>query len=249
MKHIGIIGSGWLAQAMAKAWQGKYHLTLTTRDSEKQQTLAAAGYDCVLYELGEPLPLLAEIDTLIIATTSKDLAAHQQLLSQLKEYPGLPVYFTSSTSVYPNDGKVHTENSPHIKTDHPLYAIEQCLQQHPKTSVIRCGGLIGPGRHPGRFFRNKAIPAPNAPVNLLPQVDAVGVFRHLIENNISGITINACHSEHPKKGDYYPQMARAIGLTPPAMGHDNSPGKVVDSRRLTDEVNYQFTGDIWQIEE
>lgn len=249
MKHIGIIGSGWLAQAMAKAWQGQYPLTLTTRDSEKQQALAAAGYDCVLYELGEPLPLLAEIDTLIIATTSKNLEAHQQLLSQLKEYPELPVYFTSSTSVYLNDGRNHAEDSPHIKTDHPLYAIEQCLHQHPKTSMIRCGGLIGPGRHPGRFFRNKAIPAPNAPVNLLPQVDAVGVFRYLIEHNISGITLNACHSEHPKKGDYYPQMARAIGLTAPAIGQNDSPGKVVDNRRLTDEVNYQFMGDIWQVEE
>lgn len=249
MKHLGIIGSGWLAQAMARAWQNRHQVTLTTRTPEKQQTLAIAGFDCLIYQLGDYLPVLEAIDCLIIATTSKDLPAHQQLRSQLQSYPQLPVLFTSSTSVYPNNGTIHGEDSPDIKTDHPLYLIEQCLQQHPTTSVIRCGGLIGPGRHPGRFFRNKAIPAPNAPVNLLPLEDAIGVFMHLIEQQITGTTVNACHNEHPLKGEYYPKMAQSIGLPTPEIGHDDSPGKTVDTRRLTNEFNYSLKSDIWQIED
>ncbi|KAA3639650.1 MAG: hypothetical protein DWP95_10065 [Proteobacteria bacterium] len=247
--RLGIIGSGWLAQAMAQAWRDQHTITLTTRNPEKRKQLETAGFNSLCYNLGDDLALLADIDGLIIATTSKDLKAHQSLLKQITQYPDLALLFTSSTAVYPNDGRTHTENSDQLLTEHPLYAIEQCLRQHPRTTVIRCGGLIGPGRHPGRFFRNKAIPAPQAPVNLLPLVDAIGVFQHVIEHNISGITVNACHNEHPSKGSYYPKMARAIGLPAPAIGQNDSPGKIVDTRRLTDQLKYTLQGDIWQIEE
>lgn len=249
MKHLGIIGSGWLAQAMARAWQNQYRLTLTTRNKDKQQELIQQGFDCLIYNMGDDFACLADIDCLIIATTSKDLNAHRQLMNQLKNHPDIPVLFTSSTSVYPNDGKTHGEDSPDIKTDHPLYLIEQCLQKHPKATVIRCGGLIGPGRHPGRFFQNKAIPSPKAPVNLLPLQDAIGVFEHLIEQQITGTTVNACHNEHPLKGEYYPKMAQSIGLPAPEIGHNDNPGKIVDTRRLTNEFNYSLKSDIWQIAE
>jgi hypothetical protein len=106
---------GWLAQGMARAWKNHNQITLTTRNPEKQQALATEGLDCVIYDLGDKLPLLADMDYLIIATTSKDLPAHQQLRSQLKQHPELPVLFTSSTSVYPNDGQTHGEDSPEIK--------------------------------------------------------------------------------------------------------------------------------------
>ncbi len=250
MKHIGIIGSGWLAQALANAWQSQYRITLTTRSPDKQKQLKAVGFHAVLYSLGHDLSLLTDIDCLIIATTSKDLSAHRQLVNQLKNHPDLPVLFTSSSSVYPNNGQSHAEDSPDIKTDHPLYQIEQCLQQHPKTTIIRCGGLIGPGRHPGRFFRNKAIPSPKAPVNLLPLTDAIGIFSHIIEQQITGTTVNACHNEHPLKGDYYPIMARSIDLPAPDIRHDiEGQGKIVDTRRLTNELNYSLKSDIWQIAE
>lgn len=248
MKHIGVIGSGWLAQAMARAWQKRYQVTLTSLNPEKQQKLNAQGLNCEIHNLGEPLPFLTEIDALIIATTSKDLSVHQLLLNQLQSHRDLPLLFTSSTSVYPNDGRKHAEDSPRIKTDHPLYAIEQGLQQHPKTTIIRCGGLIGPGRHPGRFFQNKAISSPDAPVNLLPLEDAIGIFSHVIEQQLTGTTLNACHSEHPPKGQYYPKMAQAIGLPAPKIGQDNSsPGKIIDTNRLINELGYRLQGDIWQI--
>lgn len=249
MKHIGVIGSGCLAQAMARAWQQRYRVTLTSRNPEKQQKLNAQGLNCEIHNLGEPLPFLTEIDALIIATTSKDLSAHQLLLNQLQSHRDLPLLFTSSTSVYPNDGRKHAEDSPHIRSDHPLFLIEHCLQQHPGTTIIRCGGLIGPGRHPGRFFRDKTIPSPLAPVNLLPLVDAVGIFWHVMTHHLVGTTINACYNQHPAKGDYYPKMAQSIDLPAPEIGQDGSPGKIVDTRRLTEQLNYQFKDDIWQIED
>ncbi|MCX7545549.1 Rossmann-fold NAD(P)-binding domain-containing protein [Marinicella gelatinilytica] len=247
--NIGIIGSGWLAQAMARAWRAKGQITLTTRDSEKQQQLIDQGFNCVIYELGDELPFLASIDTLIIATTSKQLNAHQSLIKHLEQFPDLKILFTSSTSVYPNDSKTHAEDSKQVITDHPLYLIEQCLQQHPETTVIRCGGLIGPGRHPGRFFRDKPIPSPHAPVNLLPLVDAVGVYWFIIEQNIGNMTINACHHEHPTKGEYYPKMAKSIGLKPPTISqHNSNPGKTVNSRLLTEALGYAMQGSIWEID-
>jgi len=250
MQHIGLIGSGWLAQGMARAWHNQYQITLTTRDPEKQQQLIAQGISCLIYNMGDEAPWLADIDCLIIATTSKSLTVHQQLLNQIQHHPDLPVLFTSSTSVYPNDGQRHTEDSPYLLKDHPLYLIEHCLQQHPKTTVIRCGGLIGPGRHPGRFFKNKSISAPQAPVNLLPLDDATGIFAHVMENHYIGTTINACHDQHPTKGHYYSTMAESLGLPTPDSRHDSTgQGKIVDTHHLIHKLNYQLQSNIWSIDQ
>jgi hypothetical protein len=87
-------------------------------------------------------------------------------------------------------------------------------------------------------------------VNLLPLVDAVGIFWHVMKHHLVGTTMNACHNQHPTKGEYYPKMAQAIGLpTPPCQTTNDSPGKIVDTNRLINELGYRLQGNIWQIEE
>jgi|SRR5690606_28086505 len=248
--RIVVIGSGWLAQPLAQALQSQDHqVHLTTRDLKKQNHLHQQGLKAVIYQIGEPLPEpVKDADILIIATPSKDIPTHQQLLKQLQQLPQLRPIFISSTSVYANDGTTHNESSTGLLTDSPLYQIEQMLQQHPNTSVIRCGGLIGPNRHPGRFFAGKTLTNPQAPVNLLPQIDALGVVLMLVNNGLKNIVINACSDDHPAKGEYYPTMTKQLKLPVPTIENcQTNPGKVVSTKHLTSQLNYQFQGSIWHI--
>ncbi len=248
--NIGLIGSGWLAHPLALALQDQNHqVYVTTRHREKQKQLQEQGLTTEIYQIGEPLPAsLRAADVLIIATPSKDIVAHQRLLTELLQLPKLRPIFISSTSVYDEDGKTHTEDSPGILSEKPLYKIEQLMRQHPNTTIIRCGGLIGPKRHPGRYYSGKTIKNPQAPVNLLPQVDAIGIIGMVVNKGLVNTVINACSDDHPLKGDYYPKMTQQLELPAATIGtkSDNF-GKTVNTDRLTLQLNYQFQGSIWKI--
>lgn len=68
------------------------------------------------------------------------------------------IIFTSSTSVYgdaPGVMKEGTERRPVTASGKVLKELEDWLHNLPGTQVdiVRLAGLVGPGRHPGRFCR------------------------------------------------------------------------------------------------
>jgi len=243
---ISIIGSGWLAQPLADQFlEDKHHVTVTTTQEDKLVALKTKGFNAMQYVLGDQLAkpsALFEVDVLVIAITGKDIEAYDILMDQLNDYPSLNIIYISSTSVYQNNDQVHSEDSQSLNADNPLLEIEKLIQTHPNATVIRMAGLVGPGRHPGRFFtKDKPIKNPNAKVNLIHLDDCIGIIDAVITQDQWNQVFNACADTHPTKGKFYPFMSKQLNRPASAIASSsNQAGKVINNDKVKTLLAYQF---------
>ncbi len=219
----------------------------STRSASRLPTLAALPSEPHLVDIGRPadtIEAFLQSTTLIVNITSKDIDGFQWLLGKIEDSAIESVLFVSSTSVYPPDSGIVSEadgvESPH----HPLVVIENLFRQSRefRTTVIRFGGLIGPGRHPGRFFRGgRTLRDPHAGVNLIHLDDCVAIVERIVSDGVWGETFNACADTHPSKREFYTQAASLAGA--PALtfdGGSDGPSKLVDSGKLKRVLGYRF---------
>lgn len=248
--NISIIGSGWLAQPLAKNFQHDGHqVTLTTTQLDKVNDLKQQGFNTLQYNLGDQLSDPSELfnaDVLIIAVTSKDIEAFDILMDQVSEYPDLNIIYISSTSVYQshimNNKQNHDETSTALDHDNPTWKIEQLIQTHPSASIIRFAGLVGPGRHPGRFFSgDKVIKNPQAPVNLIHLDDCIGIIKAVIKKAAWNQIFNGCADTHPAKAEFYSHATALIGNPPPATASNSeSSYKYIENQKVVKQLAYEF---------
>jgi len=128
-----------------------------------------------------------------------------------------------------------------------LLEAERLLQSQTsfKTTILRFGGLVGPGRHPGRFFAGKKdIPNGRAPVNLIHLNDCIGIGLAVIEQNTFGHLFNAVSPAHPQKADFYTNAALQGGLPAPEFLDELSNWKIVNSAELP-VLGYEFKVKNW----
>ncbi|MBK0695992.1 SDR family NAD(P)-dependent oxidoreductase, partial [Klebsiella oxytoca] len=108
---------------------------------------------------------LMNVDALVITLPARRtgagegfyLQAVQEIVDTALAYHIPRIVFTSSTSVYGNVNGTVKENSPRLPqtaSGQVLKELEDWLHNLPGTSVdiLRLAGLVGPSRHPGRFF-------------------------------------------------------------------------------------------------
>ncbi|HEC73779.1 MAG TPA: SDR family NAD(P)-dependent oxidoreductase [Methylophaga aminisulfidivorans] len=242
-----MLGSGWLGLALAKHFTShNYTIKVSTRQGEKQQKLIAQGFDCYLVDTETQTSIsdFLSADTLIVNITNKNLAAYQYLIEGIEHSPIQHVLFVSSSSVYQNindwvaeDNKLEDENS-------VLFQIENAFKASSgfKTSVIRFSGLIGPNRHPGRFFRGgKQVKQGDTPVNLIHLADCIGIINSIIEQDAWGQTFNGCADTHPIKRDFYPFASQQLGYPVPEFIEEESLHyKIVNNAKVKQALNYRF---------
>jgi hypothetical protein len=217
----------------------------TTR--EKLETLRAAEINP--YQVSfEPdyeayHPDFFKSDLLIISIPPKRSSGQSQLypdkIARIKEaairHKVPRVVFISSTSVYGDLNQELNENSetnPVTDSGKAMLEAENLLkdQKDFKLSIIRFGGLTGPGRDPGRFFAGKKdIPNGQAPVNMITLDQCIEVTNAIIEKNAFGYTFNACSSSHPPKMEYYKLAAFKSGLEPPQFIDELKEWKIISS--------------------
>ncbi len=244
--RINLIGSGWLASPLAQQLQAAGHQVLvTTTQPEKACELAAAGLSTRIYALGDQLSdpnSLFDTDVLIIAITSKDLAAFDVLMDQINDTPCQHIIYISSTSVYANDGQQHDETSTALNPDNPLLQIEHLIQTHRSATIIRMAGLVGPDRHPGLFFRHgRVMKNPDAPVNLIHQTDCIGIIQSVITQGAWNEVFNACADTHPKKAVFYAAMSQQINADTPKTEITNAGSfKTISNHKIKSKLGYQL---------
>ena len=133
----------------------------------------------------------------------------KRLISALSHTPIKNILFISSTSVYGSlTGRV-TEKSegvpPFSASAMSLMAVEHDIMQvKAKTTILRLGGLVGPGRHPAQFLAGrKALRDGGSPVNLIHLDDCIQLIYRIILHDIWGQTFHASASEHTSKEENY----------------------------------------------
>lgn len=258
-EKISILGCGWYGFALAKQLIKKgYTVNGSTTTPKKLADLEQSGINPYLISFTEdeddPNPVFFDCSVLIICIPPKRNTAEQHTFSskiaRISAAATLnkvaDIIFISSTSVYADhQGEVNELTLPTPETDSGkvMLAAELILKSNTtfRTTILRFGGLIGPGRDPGRFFAGKiAISNGNAPVNLIHLSDCIGLTLSIIEQRAFGYTCNACSPDHPSRAAFYTAAALKSELDLPQFNDELLNWKLVHSIYIPQKVNYDF---------
>ena len=260
IEKIGVIGCGWLGLPLAIELINKgYYVKGTTTTREKLTTLSSHQIDPFLVQLnpaliGDDLKTFFNVDLLIINIPPKRnqslandyLDKMSNIAVAIKDSSISKIIFVSSTSVYPEDKMVVTEETEidiNSSSAISLYNAEEIFRnlENVETTVIRMAGLIGPNRHPGRFFAGKEnIPNGLASVNLIHLDDCIGIIQMVIEKEIWGETFNGASPSHPTKAEFYNLASNRFNQTSAKFIAEEKEFKIVSSEKLIEKYSYQF---------
>ncbi|MDC9580226.1 SDR family oxidoreductase [Xenorhabdus sp. PR6a] len=274
MKKVSIIGLGWLGMPLAQVLQrGGMQVVGSKTTSDGVEAACLCGVDCYLLNLvpqiicdADDLDQLMLVDVLVLALPVSGVAgggkeyvkAVQLLVDTALSYSVPRIIFTSSTSVYGSSVGCLNEDDPlypDTESAKALVELENWLHQLPNTSVdvLRLAGLVGNGRHAGRFLAGKkALKGGESAVNLVHQDDVISAIKLLIQQPEGGHLFNLCAPIHPKKAAFYPSASHQLDLTPPEfllsesaeieskLKIDGKDGKVVDGSRICRELGFEY---------
>jgi nucleoside-diphosphate-sugar epimerase len=261
---ISILGCGWYGKALAKQlMQNSIIVKGSATSNSKLEDLRAIGV----------LPYVVKFETdsevfdgdffgcdiLIVSIPPKSRSQQggsylhkiESIIKAIALYEIKKVIYISSTGVYSDrNNEVNELDLPRPDTEAGtlLLAAEHLFQNQASfaTTIIRFGGLVGPGRHPGRFFAGKTnIPNGLAPVNLIHQLDCVGITMAIITQNAFGYVFNACSPSHPTKAIFYSEMALNANLPAPQFINEQKKWKLVNSINLAELLKYDFRVKDW----
>lgn len=228
MQKVVIIGCGWLGQQLGLALSADGFQVYGTRQSLAALAQLPAGIEPLLLQLP-----CAEVDA-ALTTVLQDawlICALPPAVRQHGEgyYPAVlqnlaqlalqtqvrGIIHCSSTGVYTGLAGEVTEQSellPQTKASY-LFAGEQALQQYQPCITLRLAGLIGPGRHPGRFGRSQPLAGAELPVNLVHSADIAAFVSLLLQQpQLSSDCVNLCCPAHPTKAQFYALAAAHAGM-------------------------------------
>jgi len=234
MSLISIIGCGWLGLPLGKSLaESGYQVLGSTTSPEKFEVIKESGIEPVLFKL-DPMPVGESFNQLFnselliinIPPGRKSNTPHfyeeqvKYLKYRLKNSGVKRVIFVSSTSYYPNTNALVTTETPYdlangsseavVKGEQQINSIDQELV------ILRCGGLMGKDRIPGKWFSGKETKGAQTAVNYIHQDDVVKVIHYLIENwPKSQSVFNLVSDEHPSRKEVHEKMAGEYGFVPP----------------------------------
>lgn len=262
IKTVAVIGCGWLGLPLAKSLVlDGYDIHGTTTSEVKLGILQNEGIVPFLISLsedklvGDITGFLSGVETLVINVPPRLRGGNKEnyvkkmqlLLESVKSAKIKKVLFVSSTSVYGNiEGEITEETIPQPSTESgkQLLASEDLFKSSSKlrTTIIRFGGLIGPGRHPVTLLSGrKGLTNGNAVINLIHLEDCIGIIRAIIQNEWWDELFNGVYPFHPTKQEYYAFEAQKRGLTKPEYSNTGiNSGKKITPRRLIHVKKYRF---------
>ncbi len=264
-KSVSIIGCGWLGLPLAKYLLAGRCTTVkgSTTSPDKLEILRKAGIEAYVVSLGpEPqgdgwLELL-EVDSLIVdippRSSRQGEEFHPQqigfLVELIKKSPVQQIIYVSSTSVYPELNRVVEEKDVFERSQSAapqLVEAEMTLmslrEMGKNVTVLRCGGLMGYDRIPGKYVRGKkGITTGNTPVNYIHRDDAVASIGALLRTGVPNETFNCVAPEHPTRRAVYEASCRQFGWEEPTFAEPEQEEfyKVVSSEKLATSLGYTF---------
>lgn len=217
---ISIIGLGYIGLPLAKILSQKNHEvsgTTTTPGKLSQDNINVH----LLSSPSVPGPELLQCDLLILNVPPRENQPQWFLqwdLSLTKK-----IIFVSSTSAPRN--KILQEEEAWVKNSGIPWLI------------LRPGGLLGNGRHPGNSLSGRAgIKGRLSPVNLIHADDVIGFILAAIEKDIQSETISLVSDEHHTKEEFYSEFCRRTGIPVPEF----DPGDLTVSEIVSNDLMKKY---------
>lgn len=258
---ISILGCGWLGYPLAKSLikQG-YAVKGSTTTAAKVEKLEKAGIKpYVIRMLPEPegryISDFLDTDVLIIAIPPKVRGGMpesfhptqmQHFLGEIDKSRVSKVIYISSTSVYPNIRKQVTETDAqeHDTVSRALLSAENQLNNHHaiECTILRCGGLMGYDRIPGKYFAGKkGLTTAQVPVNYIHRDDVILIISELIKQGKWEFIYNLVAPLHPTRKEVYVKNSNDFGFEMPQfIDKEKYDFKIVSSYKLISNLGYRF---------
>lgn len=263
MKKVAIVGLGWLGMPLALSLTARgWQVVGSKTTGDGVEAARMSGIESYKLKLepelvcdADDLDALMQVDALVITLPARRsgpgesfyLQAIQEIVDSALAYRIGRIIFTSSTSVYGEVSGTLRETSvrnPVTASGRVLKELEDWLHHLPGTSVdiLRLAGLVGPGRHPGRFFAGKMAPDGQHGVNLVHLDDVISAITLLLQAPKGGHIYNLCAPQHPARSLFYPTMARQLGLAVPQFldATDQGKGRIIDGNRICNELGFEY---------
>ncbi len=259
MNSISILGCGWLGLPVGKYLaQNGFEVKGSTTQPSKIPIISEAGIQP--YQLkfepelvGNPGDFF-DSDILMINIPPRNKEGmpdyHESQLKAIRKQARRKIkhlLFISSTGVYPTENQEVSEEGADAKClsrgGISLLKMEQIFSGHQDfiATVIRLGGLYGPGRHPGRFLAGKKnLPGGKNPVNMIHLDDCIGIVEKIIEKKVWGETLNACSPSKENRKSFYENEAKNLGMAVPTFSKEPAPYKKVNAEKLIRLTGYEF---------
>lgn len=241
--QVTIIGCGWLGLPLAKSLNSLNFLVHgSTTSKTKLDILRENGIQPFLFsDEHSQLPNdVFDSDVAVVCIPPSKSSDYIGLLKNLIQQFSNKTHFifTSSTSVYEGTGEMNETST--IFQNSKMALAECCFKElQSRTTIIRLAGLIGNGRHPGRFLSGKEIEHGGIPVNLIHLEDVISALLQVIQAPKADM-FNLCYPDHPTKMDYYTRKAKDIHCEPPIFLSNAGDGKRIDGSKFTVEYPFQY---------
>jgi nucleoside-diphosphate-sugar epimerase len=249
LKKISILGCGWLGKPLAlRLLAAGYRVAGSTTSSGKLPELNTVGIDPYLVDLSADIIPIDFFDArVVIVAIPPKLKIHgdEKYLDMMRQVAGLSagkvrqLIFISSTSVYPDLNREVREDDADEQS--VLVRAEGIFQGEKtiKTSIVRFAGLVGPGRHPGKFLSGKKVSGGSSPINIIHLDDCVEIIVKLIKDERE-LILNACADGHPTKKEFYTRASSLLNVEPPVFVDDASRWKIVNNALLKKSLSFTF---------
>ncbi len=108
--------------------------------------------------------------------------------------------------------------------------------------IVRPGGLIGNGRHPGKSLSGKiGVKGGKSPVNLIHADDVNGFISTVIQKNIANESFELVSDEHHTKEEFYSEACRRMNLPLPQFDPaDKDPGVIISNEKMKRHYQLKF---------
>jgi nucleoside-diphosphate-sugar epimerase len=252
---ISILGCGWLGKPLAiELIKAGYEVRGSTTQESKLQELQSNGIIPFLIKFnphpeGEKLEEFFRSDIIIVSIPPKRKSGQANRYVEIIKAVGeaarngkvSKAIFISSTSVYPEKNDIVQEDDAD-ESNYLVAAENEIRKAITRTTVLRFGGLIGPGRHPGNFLAGKKdLSGANAPVNIIHLDDCIAIISEVIRQDVWPDVFNACGDNHSSRKNFYTTAAVELELDPPQfLEGENTPFKIVSNAKLKSRLNYNF---------
>jgi nucleoside-diphosphate-sugar epimerase len=255
---ISIIGCGWLGLPLAINLIDKgFKVNGSSTSNEKLAYLKANDIAPFLVQLGKPynnhLTDFLKSELLIVnvppGRNNENVNDYSnkmlELAKAVSESTIKKIIFISSTSVYNENNELVDETSMSLSNSSSgqrMIDAENIFKnlKQVDTTIIRMAGLIGPKRHPGRFFAGKEnIPNGLSPINLIHLDYCIGIIEYVIKNALWNKVFNGAAPTHPTKMEFYDLASQKLYDKRAKFIEEKGEFKIVDSSKIINE-GYQF---------